>query len=223
MRVLGRAKQLPGRTRCHWRRRRGVRIWQIKLDGASALHAGGSPRGRFAVFFLYKKNADVRSHDGFYGISKVLLHYHNIYFSSQGGKNTTLLRLPPQAVAHGSDVVYTRQKGSRTEPDGNVFTVMKCDDVCTSPVDGTRRSYVDTSTLPQDEVPVESMLYYTETGRLTDKRKAGNAGPKDPHTGLHTDASLDSVDSSQSSQSSLSGSMEWVLTSNDFGQCLFVC
>lgn len=55
----------------------------------------------------------------------VLLHYHDVYYSAQGGKNSSRLNLPPNSNAHSSELVYTRLPGSRTEPDGNLYTVMK--------------------------------------------------------------------------------------------------
>jgi hypothetical protein len=58
-----------------------------------------------------------------------MVHYHNIAYSSAGGKNATRFTLPQSAVAHDSRVVYGRQLGSRSEPNGLVVTVMKWDGV----------------------------------------------------------------------------------------------
>jgi len=54
----------------------------------------------------------------------VMLHYHNIYYSSDGGQNFTYIRLPDSANAHSSTLVYTRAAGSRSEPAGPIYTVM---------------------------------------------------------------------------------------------------
>ncbi len=51
-------------------------------------------------------------------------HYHNIYYSSQGGQNTTHVQLPAGAHAHSAAKVYSRMPGSRTEPSGPVYTTM---------------------------------------------------------------------------------------------------
>lgn len=63
-----------------------------------------------------------------YGLGRsnnvIMLHYHNVYWSSHGGKNLTRVLLPANSNAHSSELVYTRVAGSRSEPDGNVFTVM---------------------------------------------------------------------------------------------------
>ena len=57
----------------------------------------------------------------------IMVHYHNIAYSSIGGKNASRFTLPSSAVAHDSKVVYTKTAGSRSEPDGFVVTVMKWD------------------------------------------------------------------------------------------------
>ena len=66
-----------------------------------------------------------------YGFGKsnhmVMVHYHNIAYSSQGGKFASRFTLPQSAVAHDSVVVYAKKEGSRSEPDGTVYTVMKWD------------------------------------------------------------------------------------------------
>ena len=66
-----------------------------------------------------------------YGFGKsnhmVMVHYHNIAYSSQGGKFAERYELPQSAVAHNSVVVYGKKAGSRSEPDGTVYTVMDWD------------------------------------------------------------------------------------------------
>ena len=57
-------------------------------------------------------------------MSQVYFHYHNIYYSSQGGQNTTHVQLPAGAHAHEGAKVYSRLSGSRTEPSGPVYTIM---------------------------------------------------------------------------------------------------
>jgi len=59
----------------------------------------------------------------------IMVHYHNIAYSSMGGKNASRFTLPSSAVAHDSKVTYTKTSGSRSEPDGLIVTVMKWDGV----------------------------------------------------------------------------------------------
>ena len=65
----------------------------------------------------------------------IMLHYNNVYYSSQGGQNLTYFTntsspnrmasgLPQGAVAHTSNLVWTRKAGSRSVPAGPVFTIM---------------------------------------------------------------------------------------------------
>ena len=53
----------------------------------------------------------------------ILMHHDDLYYSSRGGKNVTRVKLPYGSEAHSSMLDYTRTAGSRTEPDGFVFTV----------------------------------------------------------------------------------------------------
>jgi hypothetical protein len=66
-----------------------------------------------------------------YGFGKsnhmVIVHYNNIAYSSQGGKFASRYQLPKSAVSHNSVVVYGKTPGSRSEPDGTVYTVMLWD------------------------------------------------------------------------------------------------
>eukprot|EP01047_Picozoa_sp_COSAG01_P055199 COSAG01_NODE_6118_length_3842_cov_3.927064_4_plen_193_part_00 len=64
-----------------------------------------------------------------------MLHYDNIYTSRDGGQNLTYFRnqshakgmlsgLPDGAVAHESNLVWSRAAGSRSVPAGPVYTIM---------------------------------------------------------------------------------------------------
>eukprot|EP00035_Acanthoeca_spectabilis_P033979 m.26396 g.26396 ORF g.26396 m.26396 type:complete len:751 (+) comp6302_c0_seq1:567-2819(+) len=55
----------------------------------------------------------------------IMLHFNNIWYSAQGGQNTTRINvLPQKANSHSSKLVYDRMQGSRVEPSGTVYTVM---------------------------------------------------------------------------------------------------
>ena len=64
----------------------------------------------------------------------IMLHYDNIYTSSAGGQNLTWFTnasahgqqagLPTGATAHEYNLVWTRAKGSRSVPAGQVYTIM---------------------------------------------------------------------------------------------------
>ena len=100
----------------------------------------------------------------------IMVHYHNIAYSSIGGKNASRFTLPSSAVAHDSKVVYTKLSGSRSEPDGFVVTVMKWDG--NDDDDDVDDDYED------EEAEGSSSLAYMAHGELRDAPRRASTGQK---------------------------------------------
>jgi hypothetical protein len=108
----------------------------------------------------------------------IMVHYHNVAYSSVGGKNASRFTLPSSAVAHDSKVVYTKLPGSRSEPDGLVLTVMKWDGTGGEQADG-RELEIDYDDDDEDEeVERSSSLAYMAHGELRDVPKRASAAQK---------------------------------------------
>lgn len=121
----------------------------------------------------------------------IMLHYNNIYTSRNGGQNLTYFRnqsakgilsgLPDGAVAHESNLVWTRKKGSRSVPAGPVYTIMLIPNVSgieadrvineTRDLDSSERAEEDWKVEKEDEsgqTGRDGSLDYTSFGELRD-------------------------------------------------------
>ena len=108
----------------------------------------------------------------------IMVHYHNIAYSSMGGKNASRFTLPSSAVAHDSKVVYTKKAGSRSEPDGFITTVMKWDGTG----DNEEHERAERAERDDDDDEEEDQggpsLAYMSHGELRDVRASSSAGQK---------------------------------------------
>eukprot|EP01052_Picozoa_sp_SAG31_P020840 SAG31_NODE_1584_length_7827_cov_2.129788_8_plen_546_part_00 len=116
----------------------------------------------------------------------IMLHFNNIYTSRDGGQNLTwfckcsartpdggckgrLSGLPAGAVAHESNLAWTRQAGSRTKPDGTVYTIMTIRNVSKN-----NERMLDHDVIEEDDDDDEAyeqkkqQLNYTSFGELRD-------------------------------------------------------
>ena len=121
----------------------------------------------------------------------IMIHYNNIYTSMDGGQNLSwfhncsartptgackgqLSALPAGAIAHESNLAWTRKVGSRTKPDGTVYTIMTIRNVSDEAATEGQEQGQEGQEEQEEQEEEARHLSYTRFGELRDH--AGGEG-----------------------------------------------